>query len=140
MNTEELGVVTLGATFEAVKVNVRVTDLERTLIDLVVRPAYAGGPDEVLNAFRIAKNRASPERIAELLKRLNYTYPFHQAIGLYMDAAGYPEADLALFKKKRMQFDFYLAPQMSSKKFVDQWRIHVPDSVFQSYTNSVGKE
>lgn len=33
---------------------IRVTDLERTLIDIAVRPAYSGGVFEVLEAFKNA--------------------------------------------------------------------------------------
>ena len=35
------------------------TKLERTLIDIAVRPAYAGGVFEVLKAYRAAKDRIS---------------------------------------------------------------------------------
>ena len=38
---------------------VRVTDLERTLIDIAVRPEYAGGVYEVLNVYRLAKGKVS---------------------------------------------------------------------------------
>jgi hypothetical protein len=43
--------------------NLRVTSLERTLIDIVVRPIYSGGVQAVLNAYRLARERASTRRI-----------------------------------------------------------------------------
>jgi hypothetical protein len=39
----------------------RVTSVERTLIDIVVRPAYAGGVYQVLDAYRGAKDRVSTQ-------------------------------------------------------------------------------
>jgi hypothetical protein len=43
--------------------NLRVTSLERTLIDIVVRLIYSGGVQAVLNAYRLARERASTRRI-----------------------------------------------------------------------------
>jgi len=59
-----------------------VTDLERTLIDIVVRPAYAGGVHQVLTAFVRSRPKVSLERIAKLLRRLDYIYPYQQAISI----------------------------------------------------------
>jgi len=36
-----------------------VANIERTLIDIVVRPVYSGGVDEVLQAFKLAKGKIS---------------------------------------------------------------------------------
>jgi predicted transcriptional regulator of viral defense system len=68
---------------------IKVTDIERTLIDIAVRPFYAGGIFEVLRAYRQAQNSIDVDRLIGYLKRLNYTYPYHQAIGLYMEKADY---------------------------------------------------
>jgi hypothetical protein len=69
-----------------------VTDLERTLIDIVVRRAYAGGVRQVLTAFVRSGPRVSVERIAKLLRRLDYIYPYHQGIGFYLENAGHASA------------------------------------------------
>jgi predicted transcriptional regulator of viral defense system len=47
-NTGNLGVVEM----QYGGVKLRVTSIERTLIDIAVRPAYAGGPFQVLAAYR----------------------------------------------------------------------------------------
>ena len=55
---------------------VAVTSLERTLVDITVRPAYAGGISNVLVSFARARPRASAKKILHILKTLDYKYPF----------------------------------------------------------------
>lgn len=49
---------------------VDVTSLERTLIDITVRPLYAGGVPHVLEAFRRARERVSTDILLHFLKKL----------------------------------------------------------------------
>lgn len=101
------------------------TDLERTLIDISVRPVYSGGVFEVLEAYRLAKNKVNVAKMADYLVRLNYIYPYHQVIGFYMEKAGYTEADLGYFTKE-IQFNFYLTYDIRNKAFSDRWKLFYP--------------
>jgi len=47
----------------------RITDLERTLIDGLMRPQYCGGFREVLNAFEMAKDRMEVDKLVDYGKR-----------------------------------------------------------------------
>ncbi|MCH7813676.1 MAG: hypothetical protein IID40_06605 [Planctomycetes bacterium] len=109
-------------------VRLRLTDLERTLIDIAVRPFYAGGVAEVLKAYRRAAKRVSVNRIAGLLRKLNHVYPYHQAIGFYLDAAGgYDEKAVALFHDRfDYEFDFFLTYGLKDSALDRRWRIYVP--------------
>jgi hypothetical protein len=109
-------------------VAVRVTDLERTLIDIAVRPFYAGGVHEVLKAYQSAHGRASTNRLAALLAQLDYTYPYHQAIGFYLERSGaYPASAIQLFRDKfTYEFDFYLTYEMKNPRYEARWRLYVP--------------
>jgi predicted transcriptional regulator of viral defense system len=107
-----------------------VTKLERTLIDIAVRPSYAGGVVQVLEAFERAKPTASINTLVATLKKLNYVYPYHQVIGFYMDRAGYPESQWQKLIKLGLQFDFYLTYQLPANKEYDpKWRLFYPSGL-----------
>jgi predicted transcriptional regulator of viral defense system len=103
------------------------TDLERTLIDLAVRPSYAGGASAVAKAYRRAMPKLSISRIAKLLKELNYVYPYHQAIGFYLQNAGQPLSALQPLREPSLNFDFYLEHGMKQPAFDSTWRVHFAD-------------
>lgn len=105
---------------------VDVTNLERTLLDMAVRPGYSGGVYRVLEAFERAEQDLSPVRLATFLKKLNYTYPYHQNLGFYLQKAGYPEKALARFNKLDIKHDFYLDYGIKDKDYVAEWRLYVP--------------
>src|SRR6202521_1124432 len=63
---------------------VDVTSIERTLIDIAVRPAYSGGVSHVLEAYKRARDRVSVSKLISLLDKFDYKYPYHQSIGFYL--------------------------------------------------------
>jgi hypothetical protein len=105
-----------------------VTKIERTLIDITVRPVYAGGIYQVLKAFRGAKEKASANVLLATLKKLSYIYPYHQAIGFYMERAGYPESKWGKLFNLGLHFDFYLAHNIpaSQRQYDKRWRLYYP--------------
>ncbi len=105
----------------------QVTDIERTLIDIAVRPFYAGGIYEVLNTYRKAQGRVSINKLTALLRKLNYIYPYHQAIGFYLHKAGvYKETQIELLKQFDFKYDFYLTHQMKEREYSKEWRLYYP--------------
>ena len=122
--TGKLGVVEIVSDAEE---RLQVTDMERTLIDIAVRPFYAGGVYEVLNAYRKAAGSVSVNRLASRLRKLNYIYPYHQAIGFYLQRAGvYKESQIELLKQFDLQYDFYLTHQMKETEYSKEWRLYYP--------------
>jgi len=124
MYTGKLEVIeTLGSAGE----RIYVTDVERTLIDITVRPIYSGGIFEVLNAYRLARNKVSVNKLSAILQKLNYIYPYHQAVGFYLDRAGnYKDSSISLFRKLEMKYDFYLTHQMKEMSYSKEWRLFYP--------------
>lgn len=123
MHTKQMGVE---STETERGIPARVTGLERTLIDITVRPFYSGGIFEVLEAFRRARGAFKPSALAGMLKKLSYIYPYHQAVGFYMERAGYPKKDLKQFKDMKQRFDFYLTHRMKKKEYSEKWRLFFP--------------
>jgi len=121
--TDQLGVETKkGANGELLFV----TNLERTLIDITVRPIYVGGPKEVLKAYKKARHLSS-KKLFDMLKKMDFVYPYHQAIGFYLDASGaYSATDLLPFKKIKRDFDFYLDYRMTNPVYSSEWQIYYP--------------
>ena len=102
------------------------TKLERTLVDVAVRPVYAGGVHKVLEAYRAARERISVNLLMATLKKLGHLYPYHQAIGFYLERAGYDERAVDLARRPGLEFDFYLAHGMKDTEFSTDWRLTYP--------------
>lgn len=125
-NTHQYGVEEfIGPASERLKV----TALERTLIDIVVRPAYAGGPSQVIEAYRAAKERLSIDRILTTLQKLQYSYPYHQAIGFIMERAGFSERSWERLRALGLKYDFYIAHGMRQPQYCPEWRLFHPADI-----------
>lgn len=128
-DTNRLGVQEItGAQDEPIEL----TNLERTLIDIAVRPAYAGGTQNVLYSYRGAIQKISVDYLAEMLEELEYLYPYHQAIGFYLQRAGHEPKSLTSLKRRGLKYDFFLAHGMKKTKFDSEWRIHYPENFPES--------
>jgi predicted transcriptional regulator of viral defense system len=124
MYTDKLGVIEfIGPQGE----KIHVTDIERTLIDITVRPEYAGGIFEVLKAYGLAHGKVSINKLSANLKKLNYIYPYHQAIGFYLEKSDvYKESHIELLRKFDIRYDFYLAHQIKDMEYSKNWRLYFP--------------
>ena len=126
--TGSRGVVMMNAPSGA---QIAATGLERTLIDIAVRPAYAGGTKSVLLAYRQAQPRVSIAKLSRTLRALNFVYPYHQSVGFYIEAAGnYADKAIRTFMNfQPFEFDFYLDYGMQSPAYSTKWRIHYPSNL-----------
>lgn len=125
-NTENLGVIEVQTPFGE---TVETTSLERTLIDVVVRPAYSGGVYEVNAAYQEAAQRVDIERLATMLKELDHKYPYHQAIGFLLTRAGVDAERLRPLGDLPREFDFYLDYQMQAAEYDPEWRLFYPQGM-----------
>lgn len=111
--------------------SVSTTSLERTLIDCAVRPQYAGGIEQVADAFVKAIDRVSVSEIAGLLKSTRYVYPYHQSIGFLLERAGMSDEQLRPLQELPRRFNFYLDYRLKSPHLDTKWKIYHPHSLGQ---------
>jgi predicted transcriptional regulator of viral defense system len=123
MYTGKLGVIDLN---DSAGSEMPVTNVERTLIDITVRPVYSGGVFEVLKAFKKAKGTASANKLSAILKKMDFVYPYHQAVGFYLERADYKDTAVRLFRKFDIKYDFYLVHQMKEMDYSKDWRLYFP--------------
>lgn len=122
-NTNRLGVQT------DTRTGLDVTDLERTLIDIAVRPRYSGGVFQVSRAYQTAAKEVDIAKLARVLGMMSYKYPYHQSVGFYLSHAGLPESELQPFRLIDMEFDFYLDYSIANPVFNESWRVFHPQGV-----------
>jgi hypothetical protein len=91
-----------------------------------VRPTYAGGVFQVLEAYRAAKDKISTNRLVATLKKLDYVYPYHQAVGFLMERASYGERRYMLLRQLGIEYDFYLAHGIQEPQYSSEWRLFYP--------------
>jgi predicted transcriptional regulator of viral defense system len=122
-NTGDAGVIDItGPSGEPL----RSTSLERTLIDCVVRPQYAGGIQAVAAALPQAIGRVSAAEICRLLARTKYAYPYHQSLGFLLERAGMPASALEPLRSIPMRFKFYLDYGMKKSVYDPRWQTYYP--------------
>ncbi len=102
------------------------TCLERTLIDITVRPKYAGGVFKVLEAFKSSIDNIDYKKLLMLYNQLGYKYPYHQSIGFYLENAGARKEDLKIYYDMGINFNFYLDYSIASPKLDNSWRVYFP--------------
>jgi predicted transcriptional regulator of viral defense system len=104
-----------------------ITDIERTLIDITIRPIYSGGIQEVQKAFIRAANRVSINKMVAMLRKMKFIYPYHQSIGFYLQKAGnYRGSQIQLLKNFDMKYDFYLDHDMRDVEYSKEWKLYYP--------------
>lgn len=106
-----------------------ITNIERTLIDIAVRPNYAGGVASVLDIYRNAINSISINKLSAILTKLDFIYPYHQIIGFYLQRAGVDIQKLEVFKERGIEFKFYLTYDIEEKMFDDYWQVYYPKGI-----------
>ena len=75
----------------------------------------------------MAASRVSINKLAAYLRELNFTYPYHQALGFYIDRAGvYEETQIGLLRQFPIEYDFYLTYDMKNPEYDRKWRLYYP--------------
>ena len=94
--------------------------------DSFKKPDYAGGVYSVLGIYKNAIPRISINKLVAILDNLDFIYPYHQAIGFYLEKAGVSDNKLRLLSNKEKEFDFYLTYEISEKQYNSKWKLYHP--------------
>jgi len=122
--SDNLGVV---ETVHPRHARIRLTDLERTLIDLVVRPTYSGGALTVFDAFARAASKITLDKLIDTLLRLEHRYPYHQALGFYLErSCHFGDKALDAYRELGLNYDFYLDYKLELPTYCPRWRVYYP--------------
>lgn len=104
--------------------------IEKTLIECVIKPNYAGGTQEVMAAFRAAKDRLKVLRMMQLVEKGGYSLPYGKNILFYMDRAGYTEQQKDLVRQRltpeTKQLNSYLEKSMRDPAFDTNIGVYYP--------------
>lgn len=115
--------------------HLRATGLARSLVNMAVRPIFGGGAQTVLSAYRTAVSRTKTAHgtlgtlVAEIsmtLDALAHSYPYHQAVGFYLDREGAPDSATRPLRQRGLVFDFYLEYAMKGPQYDPSWRVYHP--------------
>ncbi|MDM1482003.1 type IV toxin-antitoxin system AbiEi family antitoxin domain-containing protein [Myroides odoratimimus] len=106
--------------------SIRISNLERTLIDITVRPVYSGGVFEVLNAYKASIGIIDTDLLYLYLTELDYIYPYFQLVGFYLEKAGFDQKDILKFQKKISEYRFYMTYNIANKSYDEKWKIYFP--------------
>ncbi|MDX1958387.1 MAG: hypothetical protein SFU98_07425 [Leptospiraceae bacterium] len=121
---DDLGIIEMNLTDGS---NIRLTDIERTLIDITVRPIYAGGLHEVLKIYQNSASIVSVNKLIAYLRKMNFTYPYHQSIGFLMQLAGnFSPTKIEQLKEIPMNMNFYLDYAMKEMEYSPEWKLYYP--------------
>jgi predicted transcriptional regulator of viral defense system len=108
------------------RLDVRVTDLERTLLDSFVNPHYAGGMLVVLEALQ--KATVDLEKLHRQYVAANLLYPYWQRVGFAFEAVGLNECATrwaSFFPPPNV--DFYFDRNFRQTwNYSDKWRLFYP--------------
>lgn len=56
---------------------------------------------------------------------MHYIYPYHQALGFYLEKAGYEKQALVPFLKMKQVHKFYLTYNMRFTEFDPRWNLFI---------------
>lgn len=113
----------------------QVTCLERTLIDTVVNPQYAGGILDTIDYFAQAKDKLDPAKLVHIYDQLRFFYPYWQSIGFIADRTGVQKLATLLHKKYKLKNRFFIDHGAKTSWLFDHaWRIHYPKGLFRDDT------
>lgn len=118
---------------------VKVSDLERTIIDGLKRPQYCGGFTEVAKGFHIRKDDMNPTRLVEYALKLGNNAVVKR-LGFMLEQFEWCQKELLEVLHLHVQNDYVLLdPTFSDEgKYLSRWKLRIniePDEILTLLDN-----
>ncbi|MEK6776602.1 MAG: hypothetical protein AABY87_06970 [bacterium] len=124
------GVIKTLATSQLLPRKSRVTCMERALIDAVVAPHYNGGIASVYAHYKAAQRRANAAKLIELYKKLDFVYPYSQAIGFLLEKARMAKHAALVYREFPPKHIYYIDHNAkTSWRYDKKWKLHYPEGL-----------
>ena len=136
-NTQNTGVISVKPI--GFSKQIEVTNVERTLIDVVVRPKYSGGVKEILESYIRTEGKVNIDKLLDYLDKFDYAYPYHKSILFFLKYAKYDEKDIAKIILRynddpRNKIKFYVDYQIVNRKLDEKTGVYYP-KILDVYKN-----
>lgn len=105
--------------------DVRVSSVNRALVEMIVNVQYFRNSRELIEVFKKIKNQINVAEVYEVVKRFDFIYPYFQSIGYILEEIGFSKKELIAFKEKISVFDFYTDKAINSYDYVEYWKMNV---------------
>lgn len=118
--------------------HVRVTDLERTLVDCFDRIDRAGGPEELMHCME-GLLRVDEDRLSHYLQLYDKDFLYQKAgylLERIKDQAHITDKLIELCRSRGAHYNKRLTNSQDSNKYVSEWKLYVPDFMTPSNTDS----
>ena len=114
-NTEGIGIINYNG--------YRVSSINRAFIEIISNIHYFISPNNVINAFKIIKNKLDIDEILKIIEKFDFVYPYYQLAGYYLEEIGFTKNELFKFYSKKSDLIFYTIKNKKKYEFNEYWNI-----------------
>lgn len=114
-NTEGIGIINYNG--------YRVSSINRAFIEIISNIHYFISPNNVINEFKIIKNKLDIDEILKIIEKFDFVYPYYQLAGYYLEEIGFTKNELFKFYSKKSDLIFYTVKNKEKYEFNEYWNI-----------------
>lgn len=114
-NTEGIGIINYNG--------YRVSSINRAFIEIISNIHYFISPNNVINEFKIIKNKLDIDEILKIIEKFDFVYPYYQLAGYYLEEIGFTKNELFKFYSKKSDLIFYTIKNKKKYEFNEYWNI-----------------
>lgn len=103
---------------------IRVSSIERTLIEMVINVQYFRNSKEIINVFSRIKHHIKVDSVFKILEEFNLIYPYFQSLGFFLEKIGFKKEELFEFKDNISEFDFYTDKAQKEYIYNEYWKMY----------------